>query len=148
MGLYPEATTPDIGTTALTLYVYADAPGVGEVTQNDYSQLHVLEVSSLPDFVVIGTPLITSSSTLMIHRSSYSTSWKGPIQSTHVVVNGLLNGWIVSRTYPLSVYYGPDNAVRTAFWVSALGAVTAIGLCFGSWMWRQTRRLLTLRSRK
>jgi hypothetical protein len=133
-GAFREATTPDVGTNALDLFVYADAPS--SPTRNDYANFQVLEFDSLPQFDLVGVPTGRSvSNTLVVQNSSYSVNWVGPADSQHVLVDGLLNGWLISDRKPLHVHYVPADKIVASRWLSIVGLVmtTGLGLSIADW---------------
>jgi len=133
---YGSTVTPDHGTTALDLFVYADVFVPDTLTQDDYANIRVLEVPSLPQLDVLATPSTgTASSLLVVHHSAYSSMWQGPAGSEHVTVDGLLNGWIVTNGASTPPSYKAD-AIQTSMELSAVGVVTALGLVLSVLDWR------------
>jgi hypothetical protein len=134
---YRESATPDGGTRALDLFVYADAYAPGTLTRNDYADFQVLEFQSLPQFDLVGVPLTAlRSPALVVQTSSYSPSWVGPAGSRHVLVDGLLNGWFVSQQQSFSVRYVPGDEIEASRWVSVLGLLIIVGLVMSMINWR------------
>lgn len=126
---YSATTTPDAGTTALGLYLYADVYLPGTLTENDYAVVRVLEVPSLPQFDFVGVPVTAGTSpVLVVQDNAYSPNWSGSAGSSPVLVDGLLNGWQLSPGQLFSARYVPSDEVLAAFWVSAAGLVLALGL--------------------
>jgi hypothetical protein len=136
---YKAVVVPDTRTTDLSLFIYADGTDTTRQTQNDYANVQALEVTTLPQLDVLATPLLLSRSTrLEVHRSSYSPSWQGPSGSEHVLVDGFLNGWVVPAEQPFLPEYQPDSVVRAGFMVST---VAALSLCLAlSFVLRRGRR--------
>jgi hypothetical protein len=66
-------------------------------------------------------PQRKSSGDLLVVHSSFSTKWHGPNNSEHVLVDGMLNGWLIHRgSSEVSTYYQPAIAFRAAGWASLL----------------------------
>jgi hypothetical protein len=94
------------------------------LTANDYADLKVLEVPALPQLDLVATPVGGARAPeLAVGQTSYSSSWRGPNGSTHVVVDGLLNGWLVRDSRAVVVSYSGDEIVRASFAVSVLGVI-------------------------
>jgi hypothetical protein len=128
--------TPDQGTTALDVYLYADVYVPHTLTQNDYANLQIRELPSLPQFDILGTPSDNGHPPrLLLDQSSYSSNWQGPSGSKHVLVDGLTNGWILTNDSVLAPRYLPDMAVRASFFVTAIAALALFGLVVSSASW-------------
>ena len=125
---YQAAVTPSPNAT-LRLFVYADARG-GRSTINEYSQVESFQLPAEPRAVVIGTPVVkqTDNKLLVLH-DSYSSSWGGPSGGRHVLVDGLMNGWIGASLAP-TVAYGPTPFFTAAAYTSAV-TFTGLVLCGG-----------------
>ena len=63
---------------------------------------------------------------LLVLHDSYSSSWHGPSGGRHVLVDGLMNGWI-GRSLSPSVAYGPTPFFTAAASVSAAMFVGLVG---------------------
>ena len=136
---YKWSGTPDFGTRALDLFLYADTEG-DAVTTNDYANARVIELPSLPSLVLLGTPVTTSNAfALIIHHSSYSSSWYLSPSTEHVLVDGLLNGWLVPRGQAFKVAYSGDELFGISFVVSVLGVLVVLGLALSLVLWRDPR---------
>jgi arabinofuranan 3-O-arabinosyltransferase len=135
---YRTSFLPDAGTKALALHLYADASQSGTPTVNEYSQVRAIELPGLPQFFVVGTPDQPQQSLrLVVLRQSYSPSWVGPRDSRHVLVNGLLNGWLTDlSSRRLVVTYAPTEAISAGLIISAI-AVVAVLLVASSGKWIQ-----------
>jgi hypothetical protein len=141
---FAATTTPDPDTTKIELFLYADAYVPGALTVSDYADPQVVVVPYLPQFDVVGTPVETSRvPQLVLHRSSYSTNWKGPDGSRHVLVDGLLNGWQLDRSQPVSTQYLPADEVHVAHWISLLALAVTLGLALSLWDWSAALKPLT-----
>lgn len=110
---YRAAATPDPGTTAMDLVLYADANG--GPTINEYADVSVLELPVLPTYVLLGNPeaLATSSLQLVVLHNSFSPYW-GATNGKHVLVDGMLNGWLVEAGAPFKPAYVPESSLRAA----------------------------------
>ncbi len=127
---YTAAMEPDNGTTALDLFLYSPAAVRGTWTRNDYSDITVLQLPRLPHLDVIASPPQSSNDQmLLVHHSSYSPSWRGPAGSTHVAVDGLLNGWILSPGR-FSASYSPEQTVAASFVVTTVAVGVLLALLF------------------
>ena len=122
---YQAAVTPSQHAN-LRLFLYADARG-GSLTVNEYSDVEAFELPAAPNAVLIGTPVReqTDKQLLVLH-DSYSSSWHGPSGGRHVLVDGLMNGWI-GRSLSPSVAYGPTPFFTAAASVSAAMFVGLVG---------------------
>jgi hypothetical protein len=149
---YQTTVTPDRGTTALDLFLYADVYEPHTLTRDDYANIKIFEVPSLPQFDVLGTPASgPKPPTLMVHNSSYSSQWQGPAGSDHVVVDGLMNGWILGSDSSTRPQFNADP-IRASFGLSIAGVFLALGLALSSIKWRRlyavTRRVRLGRRRR
>ena len=138
---YRAVLNPDPGTRQLTVYLTAQA-GTLESTVNDYAQVRVtpIPVSSV---VIVGQPLQAglSPQRLVVQHESYSERWEGGPEGTHVVVDGLLNGWLVPVQTPrYDIEYSPSRVIGVAFAVSAAGAAVVVVLVLCTAMVRVLRR--------
>jgi hypothetical protein len=125
---YSASVTPDAGTTALVIYLYADASRPSARTINQYADVRVVEVPALPSLALLADPepQNASSTQLAVIHGSFSSQWQGSIDGKHVLVDGMLNGWLIPATSnAFSAHYKPVNALRAAEWIS-LGAFLII----------------------
>jgi len=123
---YRATVSPDAGTTGLGIFLYADASEAGVPTVDEYANIDVIELPSLPTVAIVGAPLKESKPTsqVAVLHASYSSDWIGPINSRHVLVDGLLNGWLISSSSgPVQVSYGPAPLVAASRWISVGTAV-------------------------
>jgi hypothetical protein len=121
---FKAVVVPDGGTSALTLFLYADGTNSKAPSQADYGNVEALELASLPQLDVLAIPArLSDSLQLEIHHSTYSTSWNGPSRSHHVLVDGVMNGWLVARGQPLIAQYSYAGVVRASFVGSVAGLV-------------------------
>jgi arabinofuranan 3-O-arabinosyltransferase len=118
---YKASVSPDAGTTALSVYLYADGSQSGGLTTNQYAGVQVVEVPAQSSLALLADPNVVLAPThqLVVVHSSYSGAWQGPTNSRHVLVDGMLNGWMVPiRAATFSAYYKPATAFNVAAWVS------------------------------
>jgi arabinofuranan 3-O-arabinosyltransferase len=118
---FRTAVVPDPGTTGLELFLYADALVARDRTVNEYANVRVVEQRGLPRFVLLADPMPqpTTSLQLFVAHSSYSTQWQGPTNAEHVLVDGILNGWLVPSGSPsFTPYYRVANVFRASQWTS------------------------------
>jgi hypothetical protein len=114
---YRALITPDSGTTALSLFLYADVYAFRQRTTNEYANIEIMEVAGAPQLALIGDPIVPRSNLqLVVVHESFSDQWQGP--GDHVLVDGMLNGWITADPRPLIVYK-PANSFKAAAFVSA-----------------------------
>jgi hypothetical protein len=108
---YTEVVQPDAGTTRLFLFLYANSFSSGRPSVEQYTDVVARLLRSAPTAVVVGRPTgPTSSTKLVATATGYSTLWSGPTGTTHVLVNGLRNGWL-TRSAPdsaIDARYTPD----------------------------------------
>jgi arabinofuranan 3-O-arabinosyltransferase len=133
---YSATIAPDPGTSALTLFVYARVYVAHTLTQNDYADLRVLELPSLPQVDLLATPrVISDKSRLMILHDAYSSGWTGPTGSKHVLVDGLTNGWSLLPGQSFAASYRVGDVVRAAFALSILGLLAIVVVAFSLVRW-------------
>lgn len=137
--LYRTTVNPDSGTTAMSLILYS-VPESGSRTTNDYANVSALGASGALALALLADPE-ASSDTLQLatDHTSFSTLWAGPIGSKHVLVDGMLNGWLTpSGPATFSATYGPATVVRAAQWASLITAVILLLVL----SWSLARRLI------
>jgi arabinofuranan 3-O-arabinosyltransferase len=123
---YRASITPDAGTTSISLYLYSDG-GASRPTVNEYSNVSVLEVASLPQLALVAKPKSATDAPvrLAVVHSSYSDAWQGST-GRHVLVDGMLNGWLIqSPSTSFVVNYSPGGLVRAATWASIVVLLAA-----------------------
>src|SRR6266566_2844524 len=117
------------GTGALELYLYADAKGPGDQTTVEYANVQVIEVPTLPSFYLLSDPPSesTASVELAIIHNTFSESWHASPRGQHVLVDGMLNGWLIpTGSTGFYAYYSPRDIFRDAQWVSTVALVMMI----------------------
>ena len=132
---------PDAGTTAINLFLYADGGGARR-TINEYANVSVVEVASLPSLALLSSPQSSAppSSELVVIHSSYSEAWQGSA-GKHVLVDGMLNGWLVPpATTDFNARYGPRTLVQAAQWASLTTLSAVLVAASYPWIRRRTRR--------
>jgi len=131
---YRTSITPARGTTGLVLYLYADATVSGSRTVTEYANVRVLEMPSLPSFALLADPdpRVTSPLQLALVHNSYSNDWQGSTPGEHVLVDGLLNGWLIpTGSHTFTAGYARAGLFRAAEWVS-LATLAFVLLIAGS----------------
>jgi hypothetical protein len=102
---YTMIVTPDVGTKALGLFIYANADPTLARTVNDYADVSAYSIPST-NLVIVGYPngLVSGApSQLLVLRESYSSSWTGPAG---------MNGWLNGETGSgFAVSYAPTALV-------------------------------------
>lgn len=120
--------TPDAGTETLRLFVYSDgAPGALQ-TVNDYADVTVLEFPVVPSVALVGIPDAPSPhpQPVLVQTTSFSRFWAGPPGASHVLVDGMVNGWIGAQTTDARPAYVLAPAVVAAALLSAVAALAAL----------------------
>jgi hypothetical protein len=99
---YVATATPPAGTTGLALFLYADGPGGGSTSVDEYADVTVHNFSVNPIVLATPTPKTRNRQRvrLVAADSSYSSTWNGPAGSRHVLVDGMTNGWLVPPGAP------------------------------------------------
>jgi hypothetical protein len=146
---YRTMLTPDRGTTAITLFLYADVNVPGTTTVNEYANVRVIEEPALETFALLGDPTgpPPSARQLAVVHSSFSSNWQGPVSSEHVLVDGMLNGWLIAPgTNGFAAYYTPTVTIRAAQWMSIGGLLLAVLLLTWAWIGRLAGRQPSRRS--
>jgi len=127
--VYRASVTPDPGTTSITLYLYADGGASGTRTVSEYADVRVVEVPALPSLALLADPKpgVTSPAQLAVIHSSFSANWHGPANSEHVLVDGMMNGWLIPMGSPgFTASYAPTSAIRAADWLSIAGLLLIV----------------------
>jgi len=132
---YRASVSPDPRTTALTLYLYADAYALGRRTIDDYADVQITEVPALPSIALLPNLEYapTFADRLVVIHNTFSSKWEGPTSSKHVLVDGMLNGWLLPKSSIFSAHYSAAGAFRSADWVSLaslLVILTLVGFGF------------------
>jgi hypothetical protein len=129
---YTSAFTPLPGTTALSIYLYADALGNGTTSVDEYSDISARSLPFLSNLTLVGaTGKATTVGRLETFTTGYSSQWIGPHGAAHVIVDGLRNGWIVGTNSKNSL--APRNSaiasdVSEEILFSLLAALFALAL--------------------
>ena len=145
---YTMIVQPTPGATKLSLFVYASSFAVGQPSISQYAGITVRALPSDPSAVVVGTPTSArSSSKLVTIATGYSALWAGPPGTTHVLVDGLRNGWITGSAQADTVHavYTPDTHLFRKEVALLLAMVLVATAC---WWWSSGRPpILALRRR-
>lgn len=97
---FTTVVEPDPGTSEISLFLYANSLGAGQVSTEEYSGVVVRTVPWVSDFVIVGTPTTVRAPTHFVAlQTSYSSLWSGPSGASHVIVDGMWNGWIGSSAH-------------------------------------------------
>lgn len=125
---FQAAISPDQGTTSVRLYLYADGNYPNTDTINRYADVHVVEVPSVPEFMLIAdapSSEAASQQLAILHESAHP-AWTAS-GGTHVLVDGLLNGWLLpAGPTKFSAEYKYDVWVRGAQLVSAIACIALL----------------------
>jgi FkbM family methyltransferase len=69
---------------------------------------------------------------LVVRHSTYSTLWQASDGSRHVLVDGMLNGWLIQAgTEQFRAWYGPRDVFIAAQWISLSALALLLGLLGG-----------------
>jgi glycosyltransferase involved in cell wall biosynthesis/O-antigen/teichoic acid export membrane protein len=90
---YSAVVEPAAGTRSLGLALYADWPTGAAPTVDDYADVQVYPYPSSGS-AVLAEPAALTNLAFVADRVSYSSQWDGPSDATHVLVDGMVNGWI------------------------------------------------------
>lgn len=122
---YSATITPAPGTTALALFLYADWSGLGTTTVNDYANIRVVSLSApLPPFIVTWPAQPYRGPVLSTNGQEYSPAWRSLTPATHVIVDGITNGWLAAS--PVRSTYSPTLEVDAAEIASAAAAILLV----------------------
>jgi hypothetical protein len=131
--VYRASVFPDAGTTSLAVYLYADAGPKGQ-TISEYANVQIREVAARQTWVLLGTPRLTPSDTprLVVDESTFSPQWESTI-GMHVLVNGMLNGWLTPPQGALArPFFLPATVIAVAQWVSVVAFLIALLVVTGT----------------
>ncbi len=92
--IYSSIVTPNQSTHALSLFVYAYSQGNGSQSVDQYANVQAFSVPSATPPVLIGVPKADQHGRIMVSTSGFSSSVATTRGVTHVLVDGLRNGWI------------------------------------------------------
>lgn len=137
--------TPDAGTQTISLFVYADATTIGSVSITQYADVSVRSVVSVPNTIIVGTPVVAPGSGHLVESAEgYSSQWTTPSHTTHVLVDGMRNGWIVPG---ISTPAGPVTFLPAEHEKRNTLVLTIVMVAIAMAIWRLTmRRFRRLRS--
>jgi hypothetical protein len=91
--------------------------------------------------VVVATPVErTFAFDLVVLHTTYSTQWHGSNNGRHVLVDGMLNGWLIPALSPqFATSYEPNAAFVAGEWISLAALFAAVLLV--AWDWRRQLRV-------
>jgi hypothetical protein len=140
---YRASAIPDAGTTGISVYLYADSYGPGGDTIVEYANVQVVEVPALSSLALLSdssaqpTPPVE----LAVVHNTFSTEWAGYTAGEHVLVDGMLNGWLTrSGSDRFSAYYQPGGVFGAAQWVSLAVLSILVLIPVGLRLFRLVRR--------
>jgi hypothetical protein len=116
---------PQPGTEALALFLYADSV-LSTQTITDYAELTAFSLSlAAPPAVMAAPPPTATAPTLTLSGEAYNALWSAP--GTHVLVDGLTNGWLGGQPTAEPEYRATGlllavDLVALAIWVLSLAA--------------------------
>jgi hypothetical protein len=89
---------------------------------------------------VLALPPTTSALRLTTYPTSYSAQWQGPSGAKHVLVDGLANGWIGPKSYPVPPRYTPAALVHFGL-ITTLAGLVVLATGVGASVVRRRRSL-------
>ena len=119
---YSTVVAPTPG-NRLGLFLYADGVPGRSATVAEYALVSVTPVAAPSVLDLVGTPVARPSAhpSLLVQPQAYSRRWTGPSGSRHVLVDGLVNGWLErGRPRRGPVAYPAARLVRLGQSASAL----------------------------
>jgi hypothetical protein len=133
--MYHTSLSPDPNTVAVSLFLYADAavPSTG-TTVSEYASVRAVEVRAAPNFALLASPEATevSAQRLVVLHNSFSSQWGLP-NGRHVMVDGMLNAWLVSDGPDSAApSYGPAGLFEAAGWISV---ATTLAIVLWLFIW-------------
>lgn len=96
---YSVLANPTSGTKSISLFLYADTFFKGQTSKEQYSNISIRKLPFGGKVAIFGkpiSPIVPTSS--MVTREGFSTRWVEPKFLSHVLVDGLRNGWLVDRS--------------------------------------------------
>ena len=96
--LYRATVFPAPGTETISLFLYAYPQSFGQgASVEQYSGVIVRSLPRSPVVDVVGRPTTSVGSVrLRTYATGYAPGWVGPPGATHVLVDGLRNGWLTT----------------------------------------------------
>jgi hypothetical protein len=139
---YRAIIQPPKNTMSLTLFLYADSYFQGENTKNDYANIKVFGAPALSSelFVLAASPHPRTPSFISDHYS-FTSQFVGPGGARHVLVDGLVNGWISSKRTSFFIPYYDLSHVDT---IAQVFSVVFIGALFCLIVRNRARRIQRL----
>ena len=135
--------TPDSGTKTITLFVYAFAAGQGKQTITQYANVVIRPIALTSEAFLIGLPKQSSHFLhLIVGSDGYSSSISSPLGSVHVAVDGLRNGWLVTRRLRNLPSIGSYASSYTVL-EETLSFTTAMLLLAASLLWIDRKRKIS-----
>lgn len=137
---YHTVVTPGPGVKTLTIYLYADSPGSGYHTIDEYADLQAIGLPTAAPIAVRSTPAHSSKALfLSTNGQAYSPHWTALPPAQHVLVDGVTNGWLASSSVRYS--YSPAGKLEIVQWTSAIvGVLLAFVLLISRAASRRRRR--------
>ena len=144
---YVSRVSPDPGTSAIGLVLYADAAASERVTINEYANLTVRSIATNPAHLVFlfkSRPnAIGRKSRLIVADSTWSPEWQGAPTAKHVLVDGIRNGWESSRGLSVGYFrprYAPKLLLVVSDWLSLIVALIVLSVAaIGTFRFRKNR---------
>jgi hypothetical protein len=130
---YRVIATPPSGTVGLGLFLYSSTPTTGVSSVNQYANIAVYKDNITSNPIVKATPKKSAKPhvRLIESNSSYSSSWAGPANGRHVLIDGMRNGWLIPLGAPAQSTPHYTRGIYVIY--SALvSAVTVFGLMCAS----------------
>jgi hypothetical protein len=138
--------TPDSSSLGLSMFIYSDGDPSMSRTINDYSDIGVYAVTRT-NIAIVGRPETGRlDQRLVVLHESYSDQWMVSSKAKHVLVDGMVNGWLVgSTTKKVTLTYQGSILIAIGKWISI---ISALGLAIAYFVLRLRKTILpTSRSR-
>jgi hypothetical protein len=123
-----------------TQVMFASGPTGHSITLSINGGLTIVN-GNTPEWVVVASPVQKRVGVdLVISHTTYSTLWQGSNDGRHVVVDGMLNGWLIPSGSPKFVAsYTPKAVFAAGQWISLAALFVAVLLV--AWSWRRHLRV-------
>jgi glycosyltransferase involved in cell wall biosynthesis/O-antigen/teichoic acid export membrane protein len=146
---YSTVVKPAVGTRSLSLFLYGDGPSGAPRTVDDYADVQVHDLPTTDsELAVLAEPATSQDPPFITDSVSYSSQWEGPSDSTHVLVDGLVNGWIGSKPLGASdPHYALAGIVTGVELATGIGVGGFVSLVVGDAARRRYRRTVSRKRR-
>ena len=126
---YSSVVTPSQGTHVLSLFLYAYSLGNGTQSVDQYANVQAFSVPSTTPPLLTGIPKADQQPHLVVGANGFSSSVTSTPGVTHVLVDGLRNGWVgdrkVTKPSSSSSFFTVHNDLYTILSFAGLMAALA-----------------------